>query len=74
LPTQAFLDNQADQDGAEAVAIVVAESEDICEEALQALVVEWEEAIIPPKKATSEPQKMVRDTSAQAFVFLIKIP
>ena len=41
--TQAFLDNQADQEGAEVGAIVVAESEDICEEALRALVVEWEE-------------------------------
>jgi CO/xanthine dehydrogenase Mo-binding subunit len=42
-PTQAFLDNQADQEGAEVGAIVVAESEEICEEALRALVVEWEE-------------------------------
>ncbi|MEJ2108996.1 MAG: molybdopterin-dependent oxidoreductase [Acidobacteriota bacterium] len=40
--TQAFLDNQADQEGAEVGAIVVAESEDICEEALRALEVEWE--------------------------------
>jgi CO/xanthine dehydrogenase Mo-binding subunit len=38
----AFLDNQADQDGAEVGAIVVAENEDICEEALRALDVEWE--------------------------------
>src|SRR5512138_3355798 len=42
-PTQAFIDNQADQEGAEVGAIVVAESEDICEEALRALDVEWEE-------------------------------
>jgi CO/xanthine dehydrogenase Mo-binding subunit len=42
-PTQAFLDNQADQEGAEVGAIVVAENEEICEEALRALVVEWEE-------------------------------
>jgi CO/xanthine dehydrogenase Mo-binding subunit len=42
-PTQAFLDNQADQEGAEVGAIIVAESEDICEEALRALAVEWEE-------------------------------
>jgi CO/xanthine dehydrogenase Mo-binding subunit len=42
-PTQAFLDNQADQEGAEVGVIVVAESEDICEEALRALVVKWEE-------------------------------
>ena len=39
---QAFLDNQADQEGAEVGVIVVAENEDICEEALRALVVEWE--------------------------------
>ena len=42
-PTQAFLDNQADQEGAEVGVIVVAETEDLCEEALRALVVEWEE-------------------------------
>jgi CO/xanthine dehydrogenase Mo-binding subunit len=42
-PTQAFLDNRADQEGAEAGAIVVAESEEICDEALRALEVEWEE-------------------------------
>jgi xanthine dehydrogenase molybdenum-binding subunit len=42
-PTQAFLDNQADQEGAEVGAIVIAESEEICEEALRALEVEWEE-------------------------------
>ncbi len=42
-PTQAFLDNLADQDGAEVGAIVVAESEEICEQALHALEVEWEE-------------------------------
>jgi len=42
-PTQAFLDNQADQEGAEVGAVVVAENADICEEALRALVVEWEE-------------------------------
>ena len=40
--TQAFLDNQADQEGAEVGAIVVAENEDICEEALRALEIEWE--------------------------------
>ena len=41
-PTQAFLDNIADQEGAEVGVIVVAENEDICEEALRALDVEWE--------------------------------
>jgi CO/xanthine dehydrogenase Mo-binding subunit len=42
-PTQAFLDNQADQEGAEVGVIVVAENPEICEEALRALIVEWEE-------------------------------
>jgi len=37
-----FLDNLADQEGAEVGVIVVAENEDICEEALRALEVEWE--------------------------------
>ena len=41
-PPQAFLDNLADQEGAEVGVIVVAENEDICEEALRALDVEWE--------------------------------
>jgi CO/xanthine dehydrogenase Mo-binding subunit len=42
-PTQGFLSNVADQEGAEVGVIVVAENEDTCEEALRALVVEWEE-------------------------------
>jgi xanthine dehydrogenase molybdenum-binding subunit len=37
-----FFDNIADREGAEVAAIVVAESEDICEEALRLLDVEWE--------------------------------
>jgi len=37
-----WLDNIADQDGTEVGVIVVAESEDICEEALRLLDVEWE--------------------------------
>ncbi|NLO47345.1 MAG: xanthine dehydrogenase family protein molybdopterin-binding subunit [Clostridiales bacterium] len=37
-----WLDNIADQEGAEVAVIVVAESEDICEEALRQLQVEWE--------------------------------
>jgi len=42
LRGRAWLDNLADQEGAEVAVIVVAESEDICEEALRALDVEWE--------------------------------
>ncbi|MDR1727191.1 MAG: molybdopterin-dependent oxidoreductase [Acidobacteriota bacterium] len=37
-----FLDNIADMEGAEVAVIVVAENEDICEEALRALDVKWE--------------------------------
>jgi CO/xanthine dehydrogenase Mo-binding subunit len=39
---QSFLDNIADQEGAEVAVIVVAENEDICEEALRRLDVKWE--------------------------------
>jgi CO/xanthine dehydrogenase Mo-binding subunit len=42
-PSQGFLSNLADQEGAEVGVIVVAENADICEEALHALGVEWEE-------------------------------
>jgi putative selenate reductase molybdopterin-binding subunit len=37
-----FFDNIADQEGAEVAVVVVAENEDICEEALRQLDVEWE--------------------------------
>ena len=39
--SEPFLDNIADQEGAEVGVIVVAENVDICEEALRALVVDW---------------------------------
>jgi CO/xanthine dehydrogenase Mo-binding subunit len=41
-PPKAWLDNIADMEGAEVAVIVVAESEDICEEALRQLDVKWE--------------------------------
>ncbi len=41
-PPPDFLSNLADQEGAEVGVIVVAENEDICEEALRRLDVEWE--------------------------------
>jgi CO/xanthine dehydrogenase Mo-binding subunit len=41
-PSQGFLSNLADQEGAEVGVIVVAENEDICEEALCQLDVDWE--------------------------------
>ena len=37
-----LLDNLADREGSEVAVIVVAEDEDICEDAIRALVVEWE--------------------------------
>jgi xanthine dehydrogenase molybdenum-binding subunit len=42
LSGRAWLDNLADKEGAEVAVIVVAESEDICEEALRKLDVRWE--------------------------------
>jgi len=41
-PSQGFLSSLADQEGAEVGVIVVAESEDLCEEALRALKLDWE--------------------------------
>ncbi|NLO48109.1 MAG: xanthine dehydrogenase family protein molybdopterin-binding subunit [Clostridiales bacterium] len=41
-PRRAWLDNIADQENAEVAVIVVAENEDICDEALRQLDVEWE--------------------------------
>ena len=41
-PSFPFLDNFADQDGDEVAVIVVAESEELCDEALRALDVKWE--------------------------------
>jgi CO/xanthine dehydrogenase Mo-binding subunit len=41
-PSRPWLDNIADQEGAEVAVIVVAENEDICEEALRQLDIEWE--------------------------------
>ncbi len=64
-PTQAFLDNQADQEGAEVGAIVVAESEDLCEEALRALVVEWEELpfVVDLRKGRASDAPVIRPSS-----------
>ncbi|MBO7739011.1 MAG: molybdopterin-dependent oxidoreductase [Oscillospiraceae bacterium] len=41
-PSRPYLDNWAEQEGAEVGCIVVAEDEDICEEALRLLDIEWE--------------------------------
>jgi CO/xanthine dehydrogenase Mo-binding subunit len=42
-PAQPFLDNIADQEGIEVGVIVVAENDDLCDEALRQLDVKWEE-------------------------------
>jgi CO/xanthine dehydrogenase Mo-binding subunit len=61
-PTQAFLDNLADQEGAEVGVIVVAEDADICDEALRALVVEWEELpfVVDLRKGRAPDAPLVR--------------
>ena len=41
-PRRPWLDNYADQEGVEVALIVVAESEEICDEALRLLDIEWE--------------------------------
>ncbi|HTY63939.1 MAG TPA: molybdopterin cofactor-binding domain-containing protein, partial [Acidobacteriota bacterium] len=66
--TQAFLDNQADQEGAEVGAIVVAESEEICEEALRELVVEWEELpfVVDLRKGREPGAPVLRPASPSA--------
>ncbi len=64
-PTQAFLDNQADQEGAEVGVIVVAESQEICDEALKALVVEWEELpfVVDLRKGRAADAAVIRPPS-----------
>ena len=41
-PSQPYLDNYADREGIEVAVIVVAETEEICDEALRLLDIEWE--------------------------------
>jgi len=67
-PTQAFLDNQADQEGAEVGVIVVAENPDICEEALRALVVEWEELpfVVDLRKGRAPDAPVIRPSSPKS--------
>jgi len=62
--SQAFLDNQADQEGAEVGAIVVAESEELCDEALRALVIEWEEMpfVVDIRKGRGADAPVIRPT------------
>ncbi len=64
-PSQAFLDNLADQEGAEVGVIVVAENPDICDEALRALVVEWEELpfVVDLRKGRTADAPVIRPPS-----------
>jgi xanthine dehydrogenase molybdenum-binding subunit len=57
-----FLDNVADQDGAEVAVIVVAESEDICEEALKLLNVKWEmkQHVVDPRDGVNPNAPLIR--------------
>jgi CO/xanthine dehydrogenase Mo-binding subunit len=67
-PAQPFLDNIADQEGVEVAVIVVAETEDICEEALRQLDVKWE--VLPHVVDLHEGRKpdapVIRPASAQS--------
>jgi CO/xanthine dehydrogenase Mo-binding subunit len=67
-PSQGFLSNLADQEGVEVGVIVVAENEDICEEALRALDVDWE--VLPHVVDLREGRKpdapVIRPASAAA--------
>ena len=66
-PSQGFLSNLADQEGAEVGVIVVAESEDLCEEALRSLAVEWEELpIVVDLRIGREPDAPVIRPSSPA--------
>ena len=58
-----FLDNIADQENAEVAAIVVAESEDICEEALRLLDVKWDVKpfIVDPREGAKPEAPVIRD-------------
>ncbi|NLV50707.1 MAG: xanthine dehydrogenase family protein molybdopterin-binding subunit [Clostridiales bacterium] len=70
-PLRPWLDNTADQENAEVGVIVVAESEDICEEALRLLDIEWE--VLPHVVDLNEGRKpdapVIRPEVTQALTF-----
>ena len=70
-PTRPYLDNWGDQEGAEVGAIVIAEDEDICEEALRALDIEWEELgfAIDPMDARKEDAPKIRQVEEVPDMF-----
>jgi CO/xanthine dehydrogenase Mo-binding subunit len=57
-----FLDNIADQEDAEVAVIVVAESEDLCEEALKLLKVDWDvkKHIVDPRDGVKPDAPVIR--------------
>jgi CO/xanthine dehydrogenase Mo-binding subunit len=64
-PPRAVLDNIAGQEGAEVGVIVIAENEDICEEALWQLQVEWEVLphIVDLRKGREPDAPVIRPTT-----------
>ena len=66
-----WLDNLADQEGAEVGAIVVCESEDICDEALRLLDVDWEVLphIVDIRKGCCEDAYVIRPEAATPTTF-----
>jgi xanthine dehydrogenase molybdenum-binding subunit len=70
-PPQAYLDNWADMAGAEVAVIVVAEDEDICEEALRQLDIEWEilPHVVDVKKGREPDAPVVRIKSEPPSMF-----
>ncbi|MDR0905522.1 MAG: molybdopterin-dependent oxidoreductase [Oscillospiraceae bacterium] len=70
-PPTAYLENWASQAGEEVAVIVVAEDEDICEEALRQLDIEWEVMpfVIDLKKGREEdaPRAHIKETAPSMF-------
>lgn len=63
-----FLDNIADQENAEVAVIVVAENEDICEEALKLLDVKWDVKpfVVDPRDGAKTDAPVIRELPAGA--------
>jgi CO/xanthine dehydrogenase Mo-binding subunit len=70
-PSRPYLDNYADQDGMEVGCIVVAEDEDIAEEALRLILqdTKWEvyDAVVDPNKGRVEGSPIVRQVRYTSF-------
>ncbi|MCL2409303.1 MAG: molybdopterin-dependent oxidoreductase [Oscillospiraceae bacterium] len=63
-PVRPWLDNYADQEGIEVAVIVVAETEEVCEEALRLLEIEWEVLphVVDILKGNKEDSPAIRPT------------